>query len=117
MKPITTSLALFLLGGLVQVNAQFHFDNIFGGFQKEARAQNGKEWYESQYRRIDCQNNFYQCPDTLACVQKPVDCPTAWSGTEDQCTINEGLSVKVSKHPGQLAGCQRVEALKEGIIF
>ncbi|KAF9478155.1 hypothetical protein BDN70DRAFT_783844, partial [Pholiota conissans] len=70
-------LPLIILFGLQLVAAQFNFfENMFGQQQQHQQYQQqrtGASQWAAYSDSVACSQ--YLCPETLDCVQKPVDCP------------------------------------------
>jgi len=113
MRPFSSAMHLVsvvVLGTLLAwcAHAQF-FQNIFQGahmFQHhqepEARHMGDASWFRDRVKAAQC--HTYLCPDTLACVDGPEDCPCPFA-EQVRCML-DGTRVCV-----QHDDCTHVHAL------
>ncbi|EIM87953.1 uncharacterized protein STEHIDRAFT_76611 [Stereum hirsutum FP-91666 SS1] len=70
------SFLVALISQLLMVQAQFpFFDQMFGhgGRQQQQQPAGGHSQWMAHSEAVPCSS--YLCPDTLACVSRPEDCP------------------------------------------
>ncbi|ODV63836.1 Lcl2p ASCRUDRAFT_73603 [Ascoidea rubescens DSM 1968] len=72
---------IFILGCSSLVAADF-FD-FFGGGQGQPAPE--KTPFEVEFLNSDCKG--YLCPDTQACVDKPIDCPCPFPSSQLKCQL------------------------------
>ncbi|KAK9480897.1 hypothetical protein V1514DRAFT_324760 [Lipomyces japonicus] len=82
-----------------------------GGQQRSASGA-GPEWFAQNYDTLECDK--YVCPDTLACVKKPVDCPCAFPGSEEKCILPDKKTYVCISKNGR--GCGFVEKAWKGQV-
>lgn len=73
------------------------FDFMQGHFQQEASQQHVD--YENNVLNADC--NKHVCPDTLACVATPQECPCPFPLLQLRCVLPDGEFVCISKPAGK----------------
>ncbi|KAF9006538.1 long chronological lifespan protein 2 [Cyathus striatus] len=94
-------------------SAQFQFfENMFGGHhQQQQQQRSGASQWATYSDSVSC--SHYLCPETLDCVQRPIDCPCP--NMEDiKCTIpdKEGRTEDATVVCVRGAnGCSEVERL------
>ncbi|EIN10870.1 hypothetical protein PUNSTDRAFT_85267 [Punctularia strigosozonata HHB-11173 SS5] len=95
--------------------AQFNFfEQMFGGHhQQQQHRPSGESLWAAQSENVQCSS--YLCPETLVCVEHPVDCPCP--NVEDiKCIVPDvddaqaGTRVCVRG----VTDCKAVERLSEG---
>ncbi|CDR40893.1 CYFA0S05e05622g1_1 [Cyberlindnera fabianii] len=77
-------------------NAQFF--NFFGNQQQQQQQQQQQPSvnFESSFLNNGC--NRYLCPDTQACVNKPMDCPCPFPSSQLKCVLPDNSNfVCISK--------------------
>ena len=91
------TLAATWFGAMQIASAQFGFFQQMMQQQKQQQqqqrsdqhaqrqAQEGMTFLEYNYYRADCPQ--YLCPDTLACVNEPVDCPCPFENSQLKCVL------------------------------
>lgn len=60
------------------------FDQFFQQHQQHQQQQLKKS-HEDLYLNQDC--NTYLCPDTLECVDKPINCPCPFPNSQFKCVL------------------------------
>ncbi|CCU79091.1 unnamed protein product [Blumeria hordei] len=102
-------------------NAQFEFfEQMFSNHheQQHHQPQNSppdSAGYQTAYDDTYCTN--YLCPDTLACVESPNNCPCPHPRVEEKFVIGEGKYVCISKggfKPGEAA--RKLELARKGLL-
>ncbi|ODQ54075.1 hypothetical protein SAICODRAFT_213520 [Saitoella complicata NRRL Y-17804] len=91
---------LFVVIATIIATASAQFGNIFDQFfghhgqqqQQQQQAHGGVEWYKRQHEAGNCPLDKYVCPDTMACVDAPKDCPCRFAG-ETKCVTGKGSYV------------------------
>ncbi|ODQ44835.1 hypothetical protein PICMEDRAFT_36707 [Pichia membranifaciens NRRL Y-2026] len=71
------------MAGLLILPASAFFDQFFA--QQQRQQQQPQRSHEDEYLSKDC--GKYLCPDTLACVSKPVDCPCPFPNSQQKCVF------------------------------
>lgn len=76
---------LFLLTILFTSPAAAFFDQFFAQQRQQQQQQQQQRSHEDEYLSKECAN--YLCPDTLACVDKPVNCPCPFPNSQQKCML------------------------------
>ncbi|KAK9460028.1 uncharacterized protein V1516DRAFT_678708 [Lipomyces oligophaga] len=110
---------LFFVQSALLVSAQFDFfEHMFEGGgpgtgrQQQAGVQGSPQWYQQNYEAVECKG--YVCPDSLACVKKPVDCPCLFPAAEEKCILPDKKNYVCISNEGR--GCSFVEKAWKGEI-
>ncbi|KAK9472829.1 uncharacterized protein V1510DRAFT_416183 [Dipodascopsis tothii] len=111
MRPALLVLALFPM----LAAAQFEFfEHMFGGDGGHGggHSPDAREWFERNYEDAECTD--YLCPDTLACVKKPVDCPCLFPRSEEKCILPDKSNYVCISKDGR--GCAFVDKAWKGEV-
>lgn len=94
---------LLIIAVLASTSSAFIFDFNRGGQQQQQQQQQAS--YEDVVLNNACSK--YLCPDTLACVSGPEECPCPFPKSQLRCTLPDGQYICISKpatHDSKLNG-------------
>lgn len=99
------------------------FQNFFGNRMRQQQSQQQEFDYQKEQLGSGC--NKYLCPESFACVSKPVDCPCPFPDSQQKCILpDKSHYVCISKvdkkdlkeFKGEIRDCKWVEKAYKGLI-
>lgn len=83
-----TPLSLILGTTLAMLSVQADiFHDIFGQHMGQEQ-----ESFDYQRQQLDSDCNKYLCPESFACVSKPIDCPCPFPDSQQKCVLPDKKS-------------------------
>ena len=79
MPPLSLILTLLFTVSYVQADI---FQNLFG---QQMRQQ--EENFDYQKKQLNSECSKYLCPESFACVSKPIDCPCPFPDSQQKCIL------------------------------
>ncbi|GME67545.1 unnamed protein product [Ambrosiozyma monospora] len=118
-------LGLLITIALFPFSVQADFFNNFFGQQQQRQQQQQREKFDYQRLQLKSKCNNYLCPETFACVDKPVDCPCPFPDSQTKCLLPDKSNfvciAKVEKKDlgdfsGEIRDCAWVEKAWNGLV-
>ncbi|AOW01346.1 long chronological lifespan protein 2 [Yarrowia lipolytica] len=74
------------------------FGNFFNQMLKKEFAVE-ESWHNQEYHKVSCDNG-HVCPDTLTCVNSPLECPCQFPASEIKCVYPDKSGYVCISKPG-----------------
>ncbi|OBA23221.1 hypothetical protein METBIDRAFT_76277 [Metschnikowia bicuspidata var. bicuspidata NRRL YB-4993] len=77
---------------------------MFNFFNNQQQGQQQEPQFDFEGRVLESLCNEYLCPDTLACVALPKECPCKFPSSQLRCVLPNQEYICISKPAGNLEG-------------